>query len=39
MKVLGVDAGFGVAPVAIPAAMDGAYDSATEIRRLLGVDY
>jgi hypothetical protein len=39
MKVLGVDAGFGIAPLAIPAAIGGAYDSATEIRRLLGVDY
>jgi hypothetical protein len=39
MKVLGVDAGFGIAPLAIPAAIGGVYDSATEIRRLLGVDY
>jgi hypothetical protein len=39
MKVLGVDAGLGMAPLAIPAAVGGAYDSATEIRRLLGVDY
>jgi len=39
MKALGTDFGLGLAPTAIPAMGKAAYDSAGEIRRLLGVDY